>query len=196
MALDYLEQRFHNLLARLHDVYDGIGHSSGRPYLYFVYQPEKERWIRRLADERMLDNGDLCYIHLDAITLTIDSLAGQEARRTELLNNPARSEGARASIMRIWARKVGQTIQQRVDEAPPASRPVVVLRGLAALHPLGHPTALMEAVAESEPRPSAVGRTIPIVLLVPGTHPPQTSRTYYFLGLEDLPLTFYRGEEI
>ena len=72
---------------------------------------------------------------------------------------------------------------------------MVVLRGLAALHPLSHPTAMMEALAEQEPRDADTGRTVPVVALVPGIRPPQTSREYLFLGQERLRFTFYRGEE-
>lgn len=184
------------MLARLRDAYDGIGHSSGRPYLYFVYPPEKDQWVRRLADEQMQGDGDLHYIHLDLVRLTQDSLAGQEEKRTALLNDPSRSDGVKTSIMRLWARHVGKVIQAQVESVPATARPVVALRGLAALHPLGNPTMLMESVAEAEPRHPASGRPIPIVLLVPGTHPPQTSRTYCFLGLDSAESTFYRGEEI
>ena len=196
MDADYLDQRFQNVLARLRDAYDGIGHSSGRPYLYFVYPPDHDQWVRRVADEQMQGDGDLHYIHLDLLRLAQESLAGQEEKRTALLNDPGRSEGVKTSIMRLWARHVGKSIQEHVRSAPSDQRPVVVLRGLAALHPLGNPTMLMEAVAEDEPRHPSTGRPIPIVLLVPGVHPPQTSRTYCFLGLDSAELTFYRGEEI
>lgn len=70
-----------------------------------------------------------------------------------------------------------------------------MLRGLAALHPLGNPTNLMEAIAEQETRDPATGQMAPVVLLVPGLRPPQSSRTYLFLGQETLHLQFYRGEE-
>ena len=53
----------------------------------------------------------------------------------------------------------------------------------------------MEAVAEQESRDPATGRIVPIVILTPGVRPPATSRTYLFLGREDLRLEFYRGEE-
>ena len=76
------------------------------------------------------------------------------------------------------------------------TRPIVVLQGMAALHPIGNPTNLMEAVAEQEPRHPHTKRIVPVVLLVPGTRPPQTSREYLFLGLEEQRLTFYRGEEV
>jgi len=75
-------------------------------------------------------------------------------------------------------------------------RPVVVLHGLAALHPLGNPTSLMEQIAEREPHDPCTKRIVPFVLLVPGLRPPGTSRTYLFLGREDLRLEFYRGEEV
>jgi len=73
---------------------------------------------------------------------------------------------------------------------------VIVLSGLAALHPLGNPTALMEGIAEQEPRDPLTNRIVPIVLLVPGTRPAQTSRQYRFLGLDRRTLDFYRGEEL
>ena len=71
-----------------------------------------------------------------------------------------------------------------------------MLRGLAALHPLGNPNALMEFVSEHEPRNTKTDTIVPIVLLIPGTRPPQTSRRYLFLGQERLRFDFYRGEEM
>ena len=73
---------------------------------------------------------------------------------------------------------------------------MVVLHGLAALHPLGNPTALMEFLAEQEPRDPSTNSIVPIALLIPGVRPPQTSRRYLFLGQERLRFDFYRGEEM
>lgn len=195
-AADLLEERFENMLARLHETYDGIGHSSGRPYLYFVYPPEKEQYIRRLADDRMYNDSRLHYIHIDLLRLTIDSMAGQEEKRAALLNDPVRGGSAGTSIVRLWARQLAREIERRLAETDASQRPVVVLRGVAALHPLGNPTSLMESVAENEPRNPHTGQTVPVVLLVPGDHPPQASRTYHFLGLPEARLAFYRGEEM
>lgn len=195
-TVDLLEERFDTMLARLDEAYDGIGHSSGRPYLYFVYPPDKDQYIRKLADDRMHNGAGLHFIHIDLVRLTIESLAGQEERRAELLNDPVKGANARTSIVRLWARRLAKEIEASLEDLDPGKRPVVVLRGVAALHPLGNPTSLMESVAESEPRNPHTGHTIPVVLLVPGTHPPQASRTYYFLGLPDARLTFYRGEEM
>lgn len=198
-----IEERLHYLVGRLRTAYDSIGHSSGRPYIYFVYPPEQERVMRRLADEHLRSGGGLCYHHVDLLDVTIEALADQEARRQELLNDASRGAGAAESILRLWARAVTRVIADALTACGPAespsvvgSRPVVVLRGLAALHPLGNPTSLMEAIAEQEIREPGSGRTIPVVLLVPGLQPPGSSRTYLFLGREDLSLQFYRGEEV
>ncbi|HBY96560.1 MAG: hypothetical protein M5U01_17975 [Ardenticatenaceae bacterium] len=187
-----ISRRLDFLVERLRTAYDGIGHSSGRPYVYFVYPPEQELAVRRLVDESLRDDGILCYHHIDLLPLTIESLAGQEKKRQELLNDP--TKGAAVAIVRLWARALGKAIAKRLEHEC-QGRPVVVLRGLAALHPLGNPTSLMEALAEQEPRDPKTNRIVPIVLLVPGTRPAQTSRTYLFLGLERLRLEFYRGEE-
>ena len=83
-----LEERLDYLLDRLRSAYDAIGHSSGRPYVYFVYPPDQERAVRRLADERLSDGHGLCFHHLDLLPLTISALAGQEERREQLLADP------------------------------------------------------------------------------------------------------------
>ena len=72
MSVDELEQRFTTMLQRLAEVYDGIGHSTGRPYLYFVYPPDKDQALRRWADEQMTDSDSLCYLHIDLVQITIE----------------------------------------------------------------------------------------------------------------------------
>ncbi|MFO7634591.1 MAG: hypothetical protein R6W76_18720 [Caldilinea sp.] len=196
MSSDELETRFTAMLQRLGDVYDGIGHSTGRPYLYFVYPPGAEQRLRKLADEQMTSNDSLSFLHLDLVAVTIESLSGQEERRAAFLNDPTKRDDAGKAIVRLWARQLEKRIDAYLAELNGPGRPVVVLRGLAALYPLGNPTQLMEAIAEREPRSPRTGRVAPFVLLTPGTHPPQSSRTYNFLGLADQQLSFYRGEEI
>ncbi len=193
--MNELAARLDYLLDRLRTSYDGIGHSSGRPFVYFVYPPEWERVMRRLVDDHLTGGAGLHYHHVDLLPLTIQSLAGQEARREELLDDPVRGESAAESIIGIWARQLARHIDNLLDSPASGGRPVIVLRGLAALHPLGNPTRLMERMAEQEPRAPATGRMVPIVILVPGVRPPQTSRMYLFLGLEREELSFYRGEE-
>ncbi|MCP4166384.1 MAG: hypothetical protein GY759_10880 [Chloroflexi bacterium] len=194
--MDELEQRLDFLIKRLSESYDGVGHNTGRPYVYFVYPPQRERALRRIVSESMLDVNNLHFQYIDLLPLTIASLEGHEERRQELLNDPQRGSGAALSIMRLWARTLTREIESMLEEERSSGRPVVVLQGLAALHPLGNPTSLMELIAEKEPRDPATGRIVPVVLFVPGTRRPGASRTYYFLGLEDQRLEFYRGEEV
>ena len=194
---DELQQRLDVLIHRLRTAYDGIGHSSGRPYFYFVYPPEQERVVQRMVDEQLGSDTSLIFHHIDLLPLTIQSLAGQEERRQQLLNDPLKTSSVTEAIMRVWARAVSRNIITRLETArPEGGRPVVVLRGLAALHPLGNPTTLMEFLAEHEPRHPGNNTIVPIVLLIPGIRPPQTSRRYLFLGQERLRLDFYRGEEM
>jgi len=192
-----LQQRLDVLMYRLRTAYDGIGHSSGRPYVYFVYPPEQERAMQRMVDEQLRSDTTLFFHHIDLLPLTIKSLTGQEERRQQLLNDPLKTNSVTEDIMRLWARAVRRAITKRLETAQPqGGRPVVVLRALAALHPLGNPTVLMEFLAEQEPRNPRNNTIVPIVLLIPGIHPPQTSRRYLFLGQERLRLDFYRGEEM
>ena len=191
-----LDQHFDDMLRRLNDAYDSIGHSSGRPYLYFVYAPEHEPHLRRLVKDKMLPIDNIQYLQVDLLDLTLASLADQEERRTQILNDPMKGSNAAQSILRLWARRLSTQITELLATVEATTRPIVVLQGMAALHPIGNPINLMEAVAEQEPRHPYTNRIVPVVLLVPGTRPPQTSREYLFLGLEEQRLTFYRGEEV
>src|SRR5207237_7358823 len=98
-----LQQRLDVLMYRLRTAYDGIGHSSGRPYVYFVYPPEKERAMQRMVDEQLRSDTTLSFHHIDILPLTITSLAGQEERRQQLLNDPLKTSGVTEAIMRLWA---------------------------------------------------------------------------------------------
>lgn len=193
---DDLQQRLDILLHRLRTNYDGIGHSSGRPYVYFVYLPEQERTVQRLVDEQLRSDNALCIHHVDLLPLTIKSLSGQEERRQQLLNDPAKKDSVAEAMMRLWARTISREITAQLTHTQQEGRPVIVLCGLAALHPLGNPTALMEFLAEQEPRNPSTNTVVPIVLLIPGIRPPQTSHRYLFLGQERLRFDFYRGEEM
>lgn len=194
--MNQLADRLALLHQRLRTAYDGIGHSHGRPYVYFVYPPDQERALWRLADDALRSEAGLTFYHLDVLAIVMQSTAGQEEKREALLQDPQQGNQAADSLLRLWSRRIGAAITTALQSSPPAGRPVVVLRGLAALHPLGTPTDMMEALAEQEPRDPTSGRIVPIVLLIPGLRPPQTSREYLFLGQERLRKDFYRGEEI
>lgn len=193
-----LQDRLDSLIARLRSDYDGIGHSSGRPYLYFVYHPSFESLICRLVEDQLRTDTHLTFHHIDILQLTIESLAGQEEKREALLNNPKKNDSA-TGIVRLWARRIITAINAHIENTKEGERPVVVLQGLAALHPLSNPTMLMEFISEiteKEPRNPTTGSLVPIVLLIPGSQPPQTSHIYLFLDQPRLRLNFYRGEEL
>ena len=63
--MNEIENRFEYLLDRLRTAYDGIGHSSGRPYVYFVYPPEQERIVQRMIDEQVRSDTTLFFHHVD-----------------------------------------------------------------------------------------------------------------------------------
>ncbi len=164
--MNELPTRLDYLLERLVKSYDGIGHSSGRPYVYFVYPLDQEQAVLRLIDQNFAAEQTLQIHQIDLLPLTIKSIAGQEDRRAVLLNDPVQQTGASEAIVKVWARALAREVQSRLAATTSSGRPVVVLRGLAALHPLGHPTGLMEALAEQELRDPATRRVVPIVLLV------------------------------
>ncbi len=106
--MDELVERLELLAERLRTAYDGIGHSSGRPYVYFVYPPEQERAVRRLVDEHLRSSDAICYHPIDLLPLAVDSLKGQEDRRQALLDDPVKGAGAAQAIVRLWARQVAR----------------------------------------------------------------------------------------
>lgn len=190
-----LQGRLDVMIERLRTTYDGIGHSSGRPYVYFIYDPSLESEMRRAVAEQLRSDTRLTFHHIDLLPVTIESLAGQEEQRQLLLNDPKKPNSASA-ILRLWARRILAAITTHLEQTRDGERPVIVLEGLAALHPPGTPTALMEFLSEQEPRNPRTGTVVPIVVCLPGTRPPQSSHVYYFLGQERFRLGFYRGEEM
>jgi hypothetical protein len=194
--IDVLKQRFDLLVSRLQTSYDGIGHSSGRPFLYFVYHPADEPRVQKLAYEYFRDQATLTFCQIDILQTAIASLRNQEERRMQFLNDPTRRASSTEAILKLWARRLCLEIEAAQGRIDDGKRPVVVLRNLAALYPLSNPSALLEFLAEQEPRCLSTGKIVPIVLMVPGSRPPQTSRLYWFLDQERLKCDFYRGEEI
>jgi hypothetical protein len=192
---DLVAERLEMLLARLRGSYESIGHSSGRPYIYFIYEPGQERSVQRVVDDRLRSDDSLCFHRIDMLSLTIAATHGQEDVRREMLLDPRKPDAA-AGIVGHWVRRLTRTAEEALAHPESTGRPVFVLSGLAALHPLTNPTALMEQIAERELRDPVTNRIVPMVLLVPGVQPAGASRQYRFLGLEEQTLSFYRGEEL
>jgi len=195
--MEQLEQRLSNLRTRIQTAYEGLGQTSGRPYIYFVYPPEAEQQVRRAIDELFTVLPALHVLRVDVLDLTIDTLQGEETAREALLVDPdlAKSKVAPREIAEIWQEELRELVQRKLAAVPPSARPIVFLEGLAALHPLTNPTAVMERFAEQSLDNPSTGRPVPIVLFVPGFLVPHMSRTYHFLTQTSQPLLMYRGEE-
>jgi hypothetical protein len=195
--MEQLEPRLTYLRSRLQSAYDGLGQNSGRPYLYFVYPPEADPQVRRAIDELFTVLPSLHPLRIDLLDLTMAALQGEEEGREAVLvhPDPAVSRVAPHDIAAIWQDELRMVMQQHLEEVPPGARPFILLEGLAALHPLTNPTAVMEQFAEHSLDNPASGRPVPIVLFVPGYRVPNTSRQYYFLTPASQPLKMYRGED-
>jgi len=197
MTMEQLEQRLAFLRSRLQSAYDGLGQSSGRPYLYFVYPPEADQLMRRFVDELFTTLPSMHTTRIDLLDLTMEALRGEEEGREAVLvhPNPAVSGMAPSDIADIWQDELRIAMQEKLEDVPPGVRPLMLLEGLAALHPLTNPTAVMEKFAEHSLDNPATGRPVPIVLFVPGYRVPNTSRMYYFLKQSSQQLKMYRGED-
>ncbi len=195
---DQLEQRFETLRSRIQTAYEGLGQSSGRPYIYFIYPPDSEQRMHRLIDEQLIVMPSIYCIRLDLLTLTIDALHGEEHARQALLNHSdlSKSDIAPLDIAHLWQDEIRENIERALETMPSGVRPLVLLEGLAALYPLTNPTAIMEKFAEQSFNNPATGRPVPLVLFVPGYMLPHTSRTYHYLTLASPPLQLYRGEDL
>jgi hypothetical protein len=190
-----LTERLEFLRTRLQTTYEGLGQSSGRPYLYFVYPPEDELTMLRLITHDLMSLPGIAPIRIDVLNVTMQAIRGQEDRRQALLENPLTSDQAQRDLAGIWTRAVRRFISEQLATVTRNTRPVVVLEGLGALHPLTNPTAMMEAFAETSLDNPHTSRPVPIVLFVPGIQLPQTSRMYQFIDPKTQPLLMYRGEE-
>lgn len=191
-----LADRLLLLKQRLQTAYDGIGQSYGRPFVYFVYPPAKEQELQRLVSEELVSSPPLVFLPIDVLQQIIGVTAGQEQQREQLLGDPRQGKSAAGSLFGRWSLAIAESMREAVATQTAQSKPVLLLNGLAALHPLGTPTSLMEMIAEQETRHPQTNMIVPVLLFVPGVRPPQTSREYLFLGQERMRQSFYRGEEL
>lgn len=154
--------------------------------------------MHRLIDEHFTNVPSIYCIRLDLLTITIDSLQGEEQIRQELLADPdiSKSGVAPEDIATLWQYEIRDHIERILSDTPQGVRPLVLLEGLAALHPLTNPTAMMEKFAEQSFNNPATGRPVPVVLFVPGYLLAHTSRTYHYLTQASEPLLLYRGEDL
>src|SRR5260370_37135281 len=100
-----------------------------------------------MVDEQLRSDNVLSIHHINLLPLTITSLAGQEERRQQHLNDPAKKDSVAEAMMRLWARTVSRGITARLTHTHQDGRPVIVLRELPALHTVGNTTAVIALAA-------------------------------------------------
>ena len=191
-----MAQRLHLLNEKVHTHYESLGHSPRHPYVYVVYDPDDERFFPEVILQYLHEDESLAFATIDLLPLTIESLEDDEAGHLQVLHDPMLAAQGRHEIVQLWSDVLCERIVAAVAQLPVGKRPVAILYGVAALHPLGTPTDLMKLVAQIEPRDARTGRPVPIVVFVPGYSPKYvSSRFYHFLDEESPRLQFYREGE-
>lgn len=168
--------------------YDHIGRKTGAPFLAVIYDPEAERQVlTRWRDRADSLRPDFALAELDVAEIVSDSVQelGGPQVVAELMSNPMPGSDPSAELARVWLSAICRAVRQALLDSG-LGRPVAVLEGLAALHPVSGPRALMQALWD-EDHTSLNG---PVVLLVPGriVH----AKNYLFLGEKDEFM--YRGD--
>lgn len=190
-----IQQRLDQVAARFVQGYHSIGHSASYPYLYFVYDPDAERFVQALLPNLLQDTPPFVVHQVDLLSIAIESLRGQEERRQQVLNDPRRGAENAQAILYVWARETKAHCEALLQAAKVDTCPILVLSHTAALHPIGNPSDFLEALDELQhPRHPSTGSAVPMLVCVPGFYPPQTSRCYQFLSQESPALPFYYGE--
>jgi hypothetical protein len=192
---EQLQHQLERLMERVRIHYDALGYSQRSPYVYCVHDPQDTRYLPALLLQYLQNEPPFTFCFIDLLSLTIDSLRGQEQRRQELLEKDP--SGQAEAIEGIWVRRTQAEIERAFASATKDERPVAVLYNTAALHPISDPSSFMACLDEHTlPRHPQTNRSIPIVIFIPGFHLPASSRSYHFLDRRHEALTFYLGEEI
>jgi hypothetical protein len=181
-------QHLERLAERLHTGYDFIGYSEQSPYGYYIHDPKVTRSLPSLLPQYIKPPLFLCLV--DLLTLSIDSLRGQEERREALLLSSQ-------AIEKLWVRWTKKKIEELCVSVTENERPVAVVSNTAALHPISNPSSFLASWDDYGPcRHPITGKSIPLILLIPGFHHPSSGLMYHFLSLQQEPLTLYLGENI
>ena len=192
MQTPNMEQRLRLLVEKVHARYECLGHSARYPYVSFVYDPDDEKILPELLLKFFYEDEHLFFTIIDLLPLSIESVESGEEERDIALNDPMLAQNARHEIVQLWSDVLCEKIMADVAVTPVGKRPVAILYGLAAVHPLGTPTQLIELMAEMELHDERTGHAVPIVVFIPGYLPPQT-HGYRFLNPESPLLPFSQG---
>jgi hypothetical protein len=177
MKTPNMEQRLRLLAEKVQTHYESL--NSGYPYLYFVYDPDDENILPEIILKYFPSDECLSFAPIDLLKVSIESIEGDEEEREYELNDPMLASEARREIVQLWSEAISKRIVADVAVTPVDKRPVALLYGVAALHPLGTPTQLMLCIAEMEPRDERTGRAVPIVVFIPGFLSLRTNAYFY-----------------
>ena len=176
MTADW-QPKIHEAIERLRDRYDLIGRKTAAPFLAVIYPAEDERAFLKewhsLAETQLRESA---VVHLDLLASTSRALQdlGLDAV-VDAIAAPMPGSNPEQELGAMWTRAVADEVQAAAA-AHVGRRPVVVLEGMAALHPATPPGAVMHALWDG-------GRGAPdcvVVLLIPGELVER--RVYRFLG--------------
>ena len=105
-----IQQRLAQVAERFAQGYRTIGQSANHPYLSFVCDPDAERLMQALLPSLLQDIPPFVVHQVDLLSITIESLAGQEERRQQFLNDPRTRADQAQSILGVWARETKNTL--------------------------------------------------------------------------------------
>lgn len=175
-------------IERIRTRYDHIGRKTGAPFLAIVYPPESEREVLR---EWSTLTDSLCseydFREIDVMDLTMmeaEKLGVQNI--VSLLNDPMPGSPAESELGQIWVTSVANAVKEVSKESSQGKRPIIVLKGLAALYPVTGPRAVMQSLWDSQQ--SILNG--PVVVFIPGSL--REPRVYKFLNL--IEEFMYRGD--
>jgi len=181
-------QKLRQAIERITTRYEHIGRKTGAPFLAIVYPPDSEREVLRewktLTDSLC---SDYDFREIDAMALTVVETKKHGVQNIiSLLEDPMPGSNAESELGQIWVTAVANAVKEKSQKPSKGKRIVVVLKGLAALHPVTGPRAVMQTLWDSQ-------QSIldgPVVVFIPGSL--VESRVYKFLNLREEFM--YRGD--
>ena len=173
---------------RIKTAYAHIGRSSGAPILAIVYPPEQEIAVLKEWHTLMASlAGSFDVRTIDALEVTMHALDEfGTAAVISTFKDPMPGSDPQAELGRRWVDAVEAKIHELAALPANGAVPLVVVERLAALYPAASPTAVMQAVWDTQ---GAALDTV-VVFLIPGTL--VQPRVYSFLNRREEFV--YRGD--
>ncbi|KAF5051995.1 hypothetical protein DSECCO2_413260 [anaerobic digester metagenome] len=167
--------------------YDAIGRTTGVPFLAIIYPPGEERGFWHELEVRLnaLSPGiESRYVDLLGLTTRVIEETGID-QVVEVLEDPFLATQAESDLARLWLDAVRDEVRA-TGEMTGVGRPIIVIKGSAALFPVAGPFMLMQTLWNDE----ASRLACPILIPIPGSR--SGPRSYRFLDRIDELM--YRGD--